>query len=105
VSHDVSIAARASLAIAWGLVAAGAEYSVLRVIEAATSAPLATAAGTPGPHAAFFWRALTAGYGGGVVAFVAAAIAKRRAPAVARALGPAVVAVAAMLVIQAAFWP
>jgi len=101
--HDVR--ARASLAIAWGLVVAAGQYAVLRAIEAVTSGPLEVAVATPSAHIAFFWRAATAGYGGGLAALVVAAIAGRRAPALARALAPAVVTVAALLAIQAAVWP
>jgi hypothetical protein len=97
--------ARAAIAIGWGLAVSVAAYAVARAAQAIASPPLDPARIAPSAHVPFFWRALTSGYAGGIGSFVAAVLALRHENALARALGPAVVAAAALLAIEVLFWP
>jgi hypothetical protein len=98
--------ARGAVSLAWGLVVAAGAYAILRSVQGLRAPP------GPNPatvvwsaHAGFFWRSWTAGYIGGMGAVVASTLARGRLEAMARALLPAVVAAAALLVVATMLFP
>jgi hypothetical protein len=93
------------VAIGWGLVATVGAYASSRTFQSFVSPDPNPAMLVWSAHAGYFWRALTAGYAGGITAFVVFLVARHRPEPMARALAPGVVVAAAILVLQAAFVP
>jgi len=94
-----------ALALATGCVTALAAYPVLRawqVIVVGEANPVTVL--TP-VHMAFFWRAWTSAYVGGMGAFVGYFAARRDSVRLARALSRAIIVVATVLAVQAVFLP
>jgi hypothetical protein len=96
---------RTTIALVFGLSVAVAGYAVARAASALASPAIDPTGIVPNAPIAFFWRALTVGYAGGIAAFVAAVVALRRADFAARALAPALAIAALLLATQALFWP
>jgi hypothetical protein len=94
-----------AVAIAWGLVVSVGAYAITRAIQHFVFPEPDPATVTWSAHAGFFWRVWTVTYAGGLAAFVAWLVARGRRAAATRALAPAVVFAAALLVLQSAFLP
>jgi hypothetical protein len=94
-----------AVALIWGLVVAVGAYAIERAIQFLVSPDPNPRAVVWSAHAGYFWRVLTVTYAGGIAAFVALLVARERIEALARALVPAVGIVAALLALQAAFFP
>ena len=94
-----------AIAIAWGLVVSVGAYAVTRSIQRFVFPEPDPAMVVWSAHAGFFWRVWTVIYAGGFAAFVAWLAARGRRLAAARALAPAIVVAAALLVLQSAFLP
>jgi hypothetical protein len=93
------------ISIAWGIVIAVSSYAVVRAIAFFVYPDPNPAGLVWSAHAGYFWRVWTVGYAGGIGSFVAYPLIRPRHAAAARALGPALVAAAALLVLQAALFP
>lgn len=91
-------AVRGALAVIAGCVTAATLYAVLRVVQAVLLAEPDPALVIWSEHAGYFWRAWTAGYAGGMVAFftwiAAGRDADKTARVLLRTLGPATAVVA-----------
>ena len=96
---------RLGLALVATCTAATILYALLRAAQALLFREPDPALVIWSEHAGFFWRALTAGYGGGMVGFVAFQRAERHAAAVATALARAVLVAATLLAAQAMLIP
>ena len=94
-----------AVALSWGLVVSVGTYAITRAIQHFVFPEPDPATVMWSAHAGFFWRVWTVAYAGGIAAFVAWIVARARRAAAARALAPAVVVAAALLVLQSAFLP
>jgi hypothetical protein len=94
-----------AVAVAWGLVVSVGAYAITRAIQHFVFPEPDPATVVWSAHAGFFWRIWTVAYAGGVAAFVVWIVARGRRAAAIRALAPAVVVAAALLVLQSAFLP
>jgi hypothetical protein len=103
VKRQTSVAAAVSLA--WGLVVAVDCYAVVRTIQFFVYPDPNPRAVVWSAHAGYFWRAWTVSYAGGIAAFVALLLTRRRLDTLARALVPAVGIAAALLALQAGLFP
>jgi signal transduction histidine kinase len=93
------------ISIAWGIVVAVASYATVRTIAFFVYPDPNPAALVWSAHAGYFWRLWTVVYAGGIGSFVAYPLIRTRHAAAARALAPALVVAAALLVLQAALFP
>jgi hypothetical protein len=98
-------AVRLALAVIAGSLTATSLYAVLRLVQALLLAEPNPALVIYSPHAGFFWRAWTAAYVGGMVAFVAWFAAGRDAPKTARVILAATTPAAALIVAQGLLVP
>jgi hypothetical protein len=94
-----------AVSLLWGLLFATAAYAVMRAVQSFAAPDPDPAALAWSAHSGYAWRAWTVGYAGGVAAFVVYPIARRRLAAVARALTAGLTIAAALLALQAAFFP
>ena len=94
-----------AVSIAWGLAVAVGAYAVVRSLQFVLYAEPNPASVVWSAHAGYFWRVWTVCYAGGIAAFVALLVARQHVERCARALGPAVAVVAALLALQAALVP
>jgi hypothetical protein len=93
----------AAIALTWGLVAAVAGYAVLRALQHLAFSEPNPATLVWSAHAGFFWRAWTAGYAGGMAAFIVfVGVTPGRA---AKHLASGVVVAAGLLAVQALLFP
>lgn len=95
----------AAVALAWGLIVAVGAYATLRAIQQLLVPDPDPRLVAWSAHAGYFWRAWTVSYVGGIAGFVVLLIARQRVDGMARALVPAVGVAAALLALQAAFFP
>ncbi len=95
----------AAVSLAWGLLITAGVYSVTRAVQSCFIAEPDPATVMWSAHAGFFWRALTAGYAGGMAVFVIFIAIRGHEPAAARALVPAVVVAAAVVTLQGLLLP
>jgi hypothetical protein len=95
----------AAVSLAWGLLIAASVYSLTRAVQSWFVAEPDPATVMWSAHAGFFWRALTAGYAGGMAAFVIFIAIRGREHAAARALAPAIAVAAAVLTLQGLLLP
>jgi hypothetical protein len=94
-----------ALSLAWGLLIAAGVYSVMRAVQSCFISEPDPATVMWSAHAGFFWRALTAGYAGGMATFVIFIAIRGHEPAAARALVPAVAVAAAVVTLQGLLLP
>jgi hypothetical protein len=94
-----------AVSLLWGLLVAVGAYAVERAIQCFVSPDPNPQAVVWSAHAGYFWRMLTVTYAGGIAAFVVLLVARERIETLARGLLPAVGIVAALLALQAAFFP
>jgi hypothetical protein len=97
--------ARLGLAVVAGCTAATALYAILRVGQALLFREPNPALVIWSEHAGYFWRSLTVGYLGGMVACLAWLASERDAPRVASWLARALPVAAALLAAQALLVP
>jgi hypothetical protein len=102
VKREVVVAA---VSLVWGLLVAVGAYAIERAIQSLVSPDPNPRAIVWSAHAGYFWRVLTVTYAGGIAAFVVLLLARQRIEALARGLLPAVGVVAALLALQAVFFP
>ena len=96
---------RAGLSAVAACTAAAALYAVLRVAQSFLFAEPDPALVIWSEHAGFFWRVLTVGYVGGMIAFLTWVASARSAPRVAEVLARAVPVAASLLAAQAILVP
>lgn len=94
-----------TLALAAGACATVAWYTLVRAGQHLAYGETNPAEVVYSEHAAYFWRAWTASYLGAMTSFTVWLFAGRAEARVARALSTAIVAAAALLVLQAIFIP
>lgn len=98
-------AVRLGLAVIAACTAATALYAVMRILQALLVEEADPAIVIWSEHAGYFWRALTVGYVGGMVGFVAWLASSRHAGRVAGVLVRAVPFVAGLLAAQGVLVP
>ena len=98
-------AVRLSLAVVAACTTATALYATLRVAQALLLEEADPATVIWSEHAGYFWRALTVGYVGGMIAFLTWVASARSAPRVAEVLARAVPVAASLLLAQAILVP
>jgi len=91
----------AGIAVPWGGAAAVIVYAALRAAQVAFTREANPATIVWTAHSGYVWRALIAGYAGGMAAIVAYVVARRDAERAARALPPVIVAAAGAIAAQA----
>jgi len=96
---------RAGLSAVAACTTAAGLYALVRVAQALLFAEPDPALVIWSEHAGFFWRALTVGYVGGMVAFLTWIASARSAPRVAEVLARAVPLAASLLAAQAILVP
>ena len=94
-----------ALSLAWGLVLAVGAYAVVRSIQFSVYPDPNPATVVWSAHAGYFWRIWTVVYAGGIGSFIVLPVARRHIEGCTLALGPAVGVAAALLALQAAFFP
>jgi hypothetical protein len=94
-----------AVSVVWGLVVAVGAYAIGRTVQCIVSPDPNPRAIVWSAHSGYFWRALTVCYAGGIVAFVVQLVAGTHLEVLARGLGRAIWIVAALLALQAAFFP
>jgi H+/Cl- antiporter ClcA len=95
----------ATVSVAWAMVVAVGAYAGMRVVQVLASPPLDPTATSWSIHSGFFWRILTVEYAGGIAAFVAFLVVRRRFEAAASALAPAIAIAGGLLAVQSVFFP
>ena len=95
----------AAVSLSWGLLIAAAFYAVMRAVQVGFVAEPDPATVMWSAHSGFFWRALIAGYAGGMAAFVIFVAIRGCETAAARALVAAVPIAAALLGLQGLLLP
>jgi len=95
----------ATVSLAWGLIIAAGAYSLIRAVQFCFISEPDPATVMWSAHAGFFWRALTAGYAGGMATFVIFIAIRGHEPEAARALVPAVAVAAAVVTLQGLLLP
>ena len=94
----------AMVSVAWAMVVAVGAYAGMRVVQVLASPPLDPAATSWSIHSGFFWRILTVEYAGGIAAFVAFLVVRRRFETAASALAPAIAIAGGLLAVQSVFF-
>ncbi|MBX3228146.1 MAG: hypothetical protein KF837_12565 [Labilithrix sp.] len=102
---DAADGARLGVAVAAGAVGAAGVYALLRIGQAVLVRDADPALVIYSEHAGYFWRAWTAGYAGGAIAFVAWLCARRDPRALARGLAVAVPVAAVLAAAQGLLVP
>jgi hypothetical protein len=95
----------AMVSVAWAIVVAVGAYAGMRVVQVLASPALDPTAISWSIHSGFFWRMLTVEYGGGIAAFVAFLIVRRRCETAASALAPSIAIAGALLALQSVLFP
>jgi hypothetical protein len=95
----------AAVSVAWGLVIAVGGYAIVRALQFFSSPEPNPSQLLWSVHAGYFWRVWTVAYAGGIASFVVLLIARKRVEILARALTPAIGIAAALLALQAVFFP
>jgi hypothetical protein len=90
---------------AWAIVVAVGAYAGMRAVQVLASPPLDPTATSWSIHSGFFWRMLTVEYGGGIAAFIAFLVVRRRFEAAASALAPAIAVAGGLLALQSVLFP
>jgi hypothetical protein len=95
----------AGAALAWGTAVAVGAYAVVRGIQFFLYPDPNPATLVWSAHSGFFWRCWTAGYAGGLAAFVAFIVALRSPEGMVRSLTAGIVTSALLLVLQSTVFP
>jgi hypothetical protein len=96
---------RLAVAAIAGSAAAIALYVVLRLASAFRGLEPDAAQVLWSAHAGYYWRSLTAGYGGGMIALAVHLVAPRDPARAARAASAALALATALLILQSVFVP